>query len=69
MRVLVLLASLMLVGCTSNSAGYWGPLATEVGKQVGTTKLDPQIARVSERLATHCAELQTAALVVDLFFT
>ena len=47
----------------------WGQIATGVGAVVGETKIDPQIEKVSLKLANYCADVQTAALAVDLLAT
>lgn len=59
---------LALAACQSpQSATGWGQIATGVGTVIGKTDIDPQIARVSSKLASYCVEVQTAALAVDLF--
>ena len=64
---LVALGSLALAGCqTLNNPGAWGQIATGVGAIVGETRIDPQIEKVSAKLARYCGEVQTAALAVDL---
>ena len=64
---LVALGSLALAGCQSlNNPAAWGQIAAGVGAVVGETKIDPQIERVSAKLATYCADVQTAALAVDI---
>jgi len=50
----------------SSSAG-WQQIAVGAGAVIGETRIDPQVARISARLAERCAEVQTAALAVDLF--
>lgn len=60
-------ASAIGLGGCQTSAGGWGQIAAGVGAVLGETRLDPQIERVSARLAKRCADLQTAALAVDLF--
>lgn len=57
--------SIVLAGCQANSAG-WGQIAAGVGVVLGETKIDPQIERISAKLARYCSEVQTAALAVDL---
>lgn len=49
----------------TSSAG-WQQIAAGVGAVVGETSIDPQIARISARLAERCTQVQTAALAVDL---
>ncbi|MCP6479184.1 hypothetical protein NL470_27800, partial [Klebsiella pneumoniae] len=51
---------------TLNNPMAWGQIATGVGAIVGETKIDPQIGKVSVKLANYCATVQTAALAVDL---
>jgi hypothetical protein len=63
---LALACAIALGGCQTNATG-WGQLAAGVGAVLGETKIDHQIERVSARLAERCAEVQTAALAVDLF--
>lgn len=63
---LALACAIALGGCQTSATG-WGQIAAGVGAVLGETRLDPQIERVSTRLAERCAELQTAALAVDLF--
>lgn len=58
----------LLAACQTSqtiSAG-WQQIAAGVGAVIGETKIDPQIARISARLAERCAQVQTAALAVDL---
>lgn len=62
---LALACAIALGGCQTSATG-WGQIAAGVGQVLGATKIDPQIERVSARLAERCAELQTAALAVDL---
>lgn len=65
---LVALGSLALAGCQSlNNPTAWGQIAAGVDAVIGETKIDPQIEKVSARLATYCADVQTAALAVDIF--
>lgn len=67
-RILAALAvacAIALGGCQTSATG-WSQIAAGVGQVLGETKADPQIAKVSARLAERCAELQTAALAVDL---
>lgn len=68
LAALALACALTLGACTTSgdSAAGWGQIARGAGIVLGETKLDPQIERVSTRLAERCAELQTAALAVDL---
>lgn len=63
---LALACAIALGGCQTSATG-WGQIAAGVGQVLGDTKIDPQIERVSARLAERCAELQTAAIAVDLF--
>lgn len=63
---LAVASAIGLAGCQTSASG-WGQIAAGVGAVLGETKIDPQIERVSARLAERCAELQTAALAVDLF--
>lgn len=65
---LVALGALALAGCQTSqtSATGWGQIATGVGAIVGETKIDPQIEKISAKLATYCGEVQTAALAVGL---
>lgn len=68
-RILAALAcacAIGLAGCQTSVTG-WGQIAAGVGAVLGETRLDPHIERVSARLAERCAELQTAAVAVDLF--
>lgn len=51
---------------TLNNPTAWGQTATGVGAIVGETKIDPQIAKVSTKLARYSSEVQPAALAVDL---
>lgn len=64
---LVVGCSLLLAGCQTrfDNPTAWGQIATGVGAIIGTTEIDPQIAKVSGTLARYCTELQTAALAVD----
>lgn len=67
-RILAALAvacAIALGGCQTSATG-WSQIAAGVGAVLGETRIDPQIERVSVRLAERCAELQTAALAVDL---
>lgn len=65
---IALALTIALGACTSRGdAGGWGEIAAGVGAVIGETKIDPQIARVSARLAEHCAAVQAAALAVDIF--
>ena len=56
----------VLSACQTSNPLAWGQIAAGVGAVLGETKIDPQIERVSTRLAAYCAEAQTAALAVDL---
>ena len=58
---LVALGSLALAGCqTLNNPIAWGQIATGVGAIVGETRIDPQIEKVSARLARSCAKPPTS---------
>lgn len=59
----------LLAACQTSptSSAGWGQIAAGVGAVIGETKIDPQIEKVSVKLARYCAEVQTAALAVDLF--
>lgn len=62
-----LACALSLGACvTPDRAAGFGQIATGVGIVLGDTKIDPQIARVSERLAERCGTLQLAAVGIDL---
>lgn len=55
-------------GCQTagtTSATGWGQIAAGVGNVIGETKIDPQIEKVSGKLARYCAEVKAAALAVD----
>lgn len=70
-RILAALAvacSIALAGCQStlNNPTAWGQIAVGVGQIIGETKVDPQIEKVSAKLARYCTELQTAAIAVDV---
>ncbi|GHE69811.1 hypothetical protein GCM10019059_31880 [Camelimonas fluminis] len=72
MKILKLMAAaigmLALAACqTANNPTAWGQIAAGVATVVGDTKIDPDIERVSSKLAAYCVEVQTAALAVDLF--
>lgn len=69
LAALALACALALGACqsSSGSSAGWGQIATGVGIVIGQTKVDPQIEKVSAKLASYCAEVQTAALAVDLF--
>lgn len=58
----------LLAACQTSqtSSAGWGQIAAGVGAVVGETRIDPQVARISARLAERCAEVQTAAFAVDL---
>jgi hypothetical protein len=58
----------LLAGCqtTLNNPTAWGQIAAGVGAIVGETKIDPQIAQISTKLATYCGTVQTAALAIDI---
>ena len=66
---LVALGSLALAGCQTrfDNPTAWGQIAAGVGAIIGETRIDPQIEKVSAKLAKYCTELQTAALAVDAF--
>lgn len=55
----------LLAGCQSNPTA-WGQIATGVGAIVGPVKIDPQIERISTKLAAYCADVQTAAIAIDI---
>lgn len=59
----------LLAACQTSpgSSAGWGQIASGVGIVIGDTKVDPQIEKVSAKLASYCAEVQTASLAVDLF--
>lgn len=60
--------AIALGGCiTTERAAGFGQITQGVAIVMGETKLDPQIAKVSARLAERCGELQLAAVGVDLF--
>lgn len=65
---LVAAGSLALAGCQStlNNPTAWGQIAAGVGGIVGETTIDPQIDKVSAKLANYCGAVQAAALAVDL---
>ena len=58
----------LLAACQTaqTSSAGWQQIAAGVGAVVGETTIDPQIARISARLAERCAQVQTAALAGDL---
>ena len=60
--------SLAAAGCqaTLNNPTAWGQIAAGVGAIVGETKIDPQIERISAKLAAYCVDVQTAAVAVDI---
>jgi hypothetical protein len=66
---LVVGCALLLAGCQTrfDNPAAWGQIASGVGAIIGRTEIDPQIEKVSTRLAKYCTELQTAALAVDAF--
>lgn len=66
---LAVACALFLAGCQTrfDNPIAWGQIATGVGAIIGKTDIDPQIERVSAKLAKYCAELQTAAVAVDAF--
>ena len=66
LAALALACAVALGGCQTSATG-WGHIATGVGAILGETRVDPQIERVSARLAERCADLQTAAVAIDLF--
>ena len=60
--------ALALGGCiTSERAAGFAQITQGVAIVMGETKVDPQIAKVSARLAERCDTLQLAAVGVDLF--
>ncbi len=61
--------SLALAGCQTrfDNSAAWGQIATGVGTIIGQTDIDPQVGKVSARLAKHCTELQAAAFAVHLY--
>lgn len=61
------LAACQSVSPTVNNPAAWAQIAAGVGQVVGETSIDPDIKRVSTKLARYCAEVQTAALGVSLF--
>lgn len=61
------LASALSACQTAATPTAWGQIATGVGAIIGPTKIDPQIEKVSTKLAAYCVDVQTAALAVDLF--
>lgn len=69
LAALALACALALGACQTSpgSSAGWGQIASGVGLVVGETKIDPQIEKVSGRLAGYCTEIQAAALAVDLF--
>lgn len=60
------LAACQSISTQANNPAAWAQIATGVGQIVGQTKLDPQIEKVSAKLAAWCAEVQTAAVAVDV---
>lgn len=69
LAALALACALALGACqsSSGSSAGWGQIATGVGLVIGETSVDPQIEKASAKLAGYCAQVQTAALAVDLF--
>ncbi len=68
LAALAVACSLALAGCqTLNNPTAWGQIAAGVGAIIGETQVDPQIAKVSDKLARYCDELQTAAIAIDAF--
>lgn len=70
-RIIAALAvacALALGACTPryDNPVAWGQIAAGVGAVVGETKIDPQIQKVSAKLASYCTTVQAAALAVDL---
>lgn len=51
---------------TAANPTAWGQIATGVGAIIGPTKIDPQIERVSAKLAAYCVDVQTAAVAIDI---
>ena len=68
-RIIAALAlACVLSACqTAANPTAWSQIAAGVGAIVGETKIDPQIERISAKLARYCDEVQIAALAVDLF--
>ena len=62
----VVACALVAAGCQTANPTAWGQIAAGVGGIVGETKIDPQIERISTKLASYCVDVQTAALAVDL---
>lgn len=58
----------LLAACQTSqtSSAGWQQIAGGVGAVIGETRIDPQIARISAGLAERCAQVQTAALAVDM---
>lgn len=69
LAALAVACSLALAGCQTrfDNPTAWGQIATGVGAIIGKTQIDPQIEKVSAKLAKYCTELQTAAVAVDAF--
>lgn len=67
-RIIAALAlACVLSACqTAANPTAWSQIAAGVGAIVGETKIDPQIERISTKLASYCVDVQTAALAVDL---
>jgi hypothetical protein len=60
--------ALALGGCiTPDRAQGFAQITQGVALVLGETKVDPQIAKVSARLAERCDTLQLAAFGIDLF--
>jgi len=56
-----------LSACQSlNNPAAWGQIAAGSAAIVGETKIDPQIETISTKLATYCADVQTAAIAIDV---
>ena len=66
-RIIAALAlACVLSACQTSNPAAWGQIAAGVGAVLGETKIDPQIERVSTKLAAYCVEAQNAAIAVDL---
>ncbi len=55
----------LLAGCQTNPTA-WGQIATGVGAMASAAKIDPQIERISAKLAAYCVDVQTAAVAIDI---
>ncbi|HEV7258916.1 MAG TPA: hypothetical protein VGN82_14140 [Bosea sp. (in: a-proteobacteria)] len=67
-RIIAALAlACVLTACqTVSNPAAWGQIAAGTAAIVGETKIDPQIERISKKLAAYCADVQTAAIAVDI---